>query len=228
MRRWGTVALSMLTLVGAHAASAVAKSTLNLTEGPGRTQIKPGAVAELSLGKFVVSTKLGNVECPVTNEGYFEARDLSNNLPTDAVEIPGGHGDLGATESCPSTSQLGAASYVGFQNLAPGHAEITLAAKGKTAFIFPGGVKFQTYFPQTESVCYYAMKTLKGTIENLNANFEDFAADSVRLNFKAASLKLLKTESNIDCPTKAGLEVSGLRFIGPLGPKDGWDGTTIG
>jgi hypothetical protein len=212
------IGLASAVLGGAATASASAKVVLDLTQPSG--QVLVGQNFRFRTVSPEIFTSLGSVKC--NGSAYLEGGVLSNVEATDRLELRASHGQIGAEEPCASNLPLGKEAYVALNPAQSTLGELTITAKGKDTITFKGAARMGIFFPETEETCFYPLKTMKGTVDYINENYELF------LLFKESKLKLEKSNgSAANCPSKANFGFPEA-VIASSATAQSWQGHTLG
>lgn len=212
------IGLATAAVSGAVSASASAKVVLDLTQPSG--QVLVGQSFRFFTISPEIYTSLGNVKCD--GSAYLEGGVLSNVEATDRLELRESRGQLGAEEPCASNLPLGKEAYVALNPAQSTLGELTITAKGKDTITFKGAARMGIFFPETEETCFYPLKTMKGTVDFINENFELF------LLFSESKLKLEKSNgSAANCPSKANFGFPEAVIASAPFAKS-WQGHTLG
>jgi hypothetical protein len=215
-------AVLILVAFGTAGVANATKTTLEFSAEGG--PVAAGEPAYAAAYETDVNTSLGDVKCVSHEENdLFFARDLTNNLPTDSIEVERAGGVFEGQSACESESRLGKHAFVSIIGNDP-LGTITMSTSrggkmGKAAFKFTSGAEVRTVFLETESDCRYSVKSLKGEV--FLVKFGHFG-----MAFKETKLKLIKSESTPDCATKAGLFFLAIRMQS-RSPREEWTMTEL-
>ena len=155
-------------------------------------------------GPLKVETYPGTVTCSPTVGPWsgIGGVDLTNNEPTDTVEMNYAAGSLNGEATCTNTTGLGASAKV---SLIPEQAVLSLSGAKEKAELRARSSAEPIYLGISYSGgvgCVYSATTLKGTLK-----LEPYALEpiwhQISLNFEKQKLKLLREYSAPECSKKA-------------------------